>query len=89
MRRSFARPSPAFKAALLAGVVALFAVSGGMLWFVGYNYDGLQGTPLTKIHPFTYWLFALALWRLLQSGAALRDWPVSSTPSPGRRCWRC
>ena len=62
-------PSPGLKTATLAGVVVLLAVSGGMLWHVGYNYDGLMGGPLTKIHPFTYFIFAALLGRALQSGS--------------------
>ncbi|MBZ9736573.1 VpsF family polysaccharide biosynthesis protein [Mesorhizobium sp. CA18] len=48
---------------LTIAVLLLFSVSGGMLWLAGYNYDGLQGSPLSKIHPSTY-LFVLAfVWR--------------------------
>ena len=52
----------------MAGTVVLMAVSGGLLWDLGYNYDGLTGSPLTKIHPFTYFVFAALAWRALQSG---------------------
>jgi hypothetical protein len=62
-------PSAGFKGALVAGVVVLMAVSGGLLWHLGYNYDGLAGSPLTKLHPFTYFLFAALAWRAVQSGA--------------------
>jgi hypothetical protein len=61
-------PSRALKSAVVAGAVALMAVSGGMLWDLGYNYDGLTGSPLTKLHPFTYLIFAALAWRALQSG---------------------
>jgi hypothetical protein len=64
-------PSPALKAVLLAGVVALLTVSGGLLWDLGYNYDGLTGNALTKLHPFTYMMFAALPWRALQSGAPI------------------
>ena len=40
-------------------VVLLFGVSGGMLWLLGYNYDGLTGSPFTKIHPYSYLVVAL------------------------------
>jgi hypothetical protein len=66
--RGLAKPSPALRAAIVAGGVVLYAVSGGMLWFVNYNYDGLQGSPLTKLHPFTYFVFATLLWRTMQCG---------------------
>jgi hypothetical protein len=69
MTTALAKPSRAFKAAMVAGSVMLFAVSGGLLWQIGYNYDGVLGSALTKIHPFTYLLFVLMVWRTLQSGA--------------------
>ncbi len=53
---------------MVAGAIVLYAISGGMLWFVDYNYDGLQGSPLTKLHPFTYFVFAALLWRAMQNG---------------------
>ena len=56
------------RSGVLAAVAALLAVSGGLLWFVGYNYDGLTGNPITKIHPFTYMIVALAAWRSLTFG---------------------
>lgn len=34
--------------------VVLFSLSGAVLWTLGYNYDGLQGSAATKIHPVTY-----------------------------------
>ena len=59
----------ALKTATLVGVVVLLSVSGGLLWHLGYNYDGLTGGPVTKIHPFTYFIFAALIWRALQTGA--------------------
>ncbi len=64
-------PSPALRTAIVVGAVVLMAVSGSMLWEIGYNYDGLMGTPLTKLHPFTYLIFAALGWRLWQSGDPL------------------
>lgn len=49
-------------------VLVLFGVSGGMLWIVGYNYDGLFGSPVTKIHPATYLVVLLFAWRSLVFG---------------------
>jgi hypothetical protein len=46
----------------------LFSVSGGLLWLLGYNYDGLTGSPLTKLHPFTYMIVAIFIWRSLVRG---------------------
>src|SRR6516164_3169665 len=39
-------------------VVIMFALSGGMMWELGINYDGLAGSTITKIHPSTYLVFA-------------------------------
>lgn len=49
-------------------VLVLFTVSGGMLWTVGYNYDGLAGSGVTKIHPGTYLVFLTFGLAALQSG---------------------
>ena len=78
--------SPGLKSAIPVATVALMAVSGGLLWDVGYNYDGLTGSPLTKIHPFTYFIFAALFWRAFQS----RD-PVGYVEAALKRrpaaCW--
>ncbi len=39
---------------LFLDVAVLFAVSGGMLWMLGLNYDGVTGSMASKIHPATY-----------------------------------
>jgi hypothetical protein len=49
-------------------VAVLFSVSGGMLWLVGYNYDGLFGNPATKIHPSTYLIVPPVCLALLRIG---------------------
>ena len=48
--------------------MTVFAVSGGALWVLGLNYEGLSGAAASKIHPSTYMLFALLGWTLLASG---------------------
>ena len=53
---------------VFVAVALLLSVSGGLLWDIGYNYDGLTGSPITKIHPFTYMIAALFGWRSLTSG---------------------
>lgn len=53
---------------LVAVVALLFSISGGMLWLVGYNYDGLTGNPATKIHPSTYLLVLMFAWRACTFG---------------------
>jgi hypothetical protein len=37
-----------------AVVFLLFAVSSGLLWTLGINYNGIQGAIASKIHPATY-----------------------------------
>jgi hypothetical protein len=65
-------PSPALRTATVAGAAVLLAVSGGLLWYLGYNYDGLTGSPVTKIHPFTYFVFLAFGWHALASGDPIR-----------------
>jgi hypothetical protein len=81
------RPAPqALKSAISLATLVLMAVSGGLLWDIGYNYDGLTGSPLTKIHPFTYFIFGALFWRALQS----RD-PIGYVEAALKRrpaaCW--
>lgn len=45
---------PAVRTLVLASLLMLFTVSGSLLWSIGYNYDGMSGSALTKIHPGTY-----------------------------------
>jgi hypothetical protein len=63
-------PEPASRAAIpvLIVVVLLFAVSGGLLWRLGYNYDGVTGGMVTKIHPATYLILATFAWVAASSG---------------------
>lgn len=49
-------------------VALVFGVPGGLLWMVGYNYDGLSGSMATKIHPSTYLIFLMAGWAAVASG---------------------
>jgi hypothetical protein len=53
---------------IILAVIALFTLPGGLLWLVGYNYNGLTGNPLTKIHPSTYLILAIYLWNAFTSG---------------------
>lgn len=53
---------------ITVAVLLLFSVSGGMLWLAGYNYDGLQGSPLSKIHPSTYLFVLVFVWRACTFG---------------------
>src|SRR4051794_33597702 len=38
-------------------VTLLFAVSSGLLWNLGVNYNGIEGAAASKIHPATYLAF--------------------------------
>ncbi|MHC2017031.1 VpsF family polysaccharide biosynthesis protein [Methylobacterium sp. WCS2018Hpa-22] len=53
---------------LIALTVLILGVSGGMLWNVGINYDGLTGAAPQKIHPSTYLVLVLFGWAALKSG---------------------
>lgn len=53
---------------LLFLTVLIMGVSGGMLWNVGINYDGLTGAAPQKIHPSTYCVVVLFCWAALRSG---------------------
>ncbi len=48
--------------------IVLFGISGGLLWMVGYNYDGISGGAATKIHPGTYLTVLLFGWSLIVAG---------------------
>lgn len=52
----------------ILAVLVLFCISGGMLWLVGYNYDGLAGGAATKIHPSTYMIMLVFGWSVLACG---------------------
>lgn len=39
---------------VMGAIIALFTLSGGVLWRLGINYDGVQGNPATKLHPAFY-----------------------------------
>ncbi|MGN7293100.1 VpsF family polysaccharide biosynthesis protein [Rhizobium sp. SAFR-030] len=57
---------------LALAVVVLLSVSGGVLWVLGYNYDGLSGSAATKIHPATYITLIIFGWRACTFGNPLR-----------------
>ena len=57
-------PAPPF----VAVVLLLFAVSGGVLWYLGLNYDGLSGSAAAKIHPATYVSVVLVAWVMVRRG---------------------
>jgi hypothetical protein len=56
---------------LLLAIVALFSLSGNVLYQAGIFYDSPGGNPLHKIHPSFYLLLlSLASWTLYQGGVA-------------------
>ena len=73
-------PTPA----LLLVAAALFVLSGGVLWALGLNYDGLTGAAASKVHPGTYGTCLLVAWQMLRAGnpiayvaVAARTWPAT------------
>ena len=62
------RLDPITRYGIVLQVFVLFSVSGGMLWYVGYNYEALTGNPITKLHPSTYLIFLLFAWRSITFG---------------------
>lgn len=48
--------------------VLVMGVSGGLLWTVGINYDGLSGGAPQKIHPSTYLVVLMFGWGALRHG---------------------
>jgi hypothetical protein len=72
LRPAWARLDRLSRFGAFAAIVVLFCVSGGMLWLVGYNYDGLTGGAATKIHPSTYLIVAVFGWSLVASGQPVR-----------------
>ncbi len=49
-------------------VLVLYTVSGGMLWLVGINYEGLTGSAASKIHPGTYLVVAAFAIAAIEAG---------------------
>ena len=55
-------------AAFVLWVLALVGISGGLLWALGINYDGISGSAPAKIHPATYLAVVLLGWTLMRAG---------------------
>lgn len=63
-RRALVRVPPDL--GLIVTATVILGVSGGLLWTLGINYDGLTGSAPQKLHPSTYLavgLFGLAMLR--------------------------
>src|SRR3954469_18245690 len=67
-RRSRGGPRPLTRLLLVVTLAVLFAVSGGLLWVIGINYEGLSGSGASKIHPSTYLMILLFGWMAFTSG---------------------
>jgi hypothetical protein len=46
----------------------MFALSGGVLWELGLNYDGVTGSAASKVHPSSYLVVLLFGWAAVASG---------------------
>lgn len=67
---AFPLPSPArAESWMLVGLaLATCGISGGMLWVLGINYDGITGSAAQKVHPATYLAVLAFAWTMLRSG---------------------
>ncbi|MCJ2038034.1 VpsF family polysaccharide biosynthesis protein [Methylobacterium sp. J-059] len=54
--------------ALVVLALVTCGLSGGMLWAVGINYDGITGSAAQKVHPATYLAVFLFGWTMLRAG---------------------
>ncbi|WP_375464141.1 VpsF family polysaccharide biosynthesis protein [uncultured Methylobacterium sp.] len=61
-------PARAESWALVGLALVTCGVSGGMLWVLGINYDGITGSAAQKVHPATYLAVLLFAWTMLRSG---------------------
>jgi hypothetical protein len=48
---------PVIAGLLMLITIMMFRLSGGMLWDLGISYEGITGSPVSKIHPATYLTF--------------------------------
>jgi hypothetical protein len=78
-----ARPRLPFVIFLAAGA-AMFLLEGGLLWVLGYNYAGLTGSPLTKIHPATYLIILAFLYLCFEHAN-----PIGTCVDMGRKRPAC
>ena len=69
-------------AGLMVLVVLILAVSGGMLWIVGVNYDGMRGGQAQKVHPASYLCVALVAWAMLRRGNPVANLVAATARGP-------
>ncbi len=65
--RTRTRMSPSAAPAILL-LLVLFLLSGGVLWHLGVNYDGMTGGAAAKVHPASYLAPLCLVWVMLASG---------------------
>ncbi|MFD0935083.1 VpsF family polysaccharide biosynthesis protein, partial [Methylobacterium trifolii] len=68
--------------ALVAVALVLMGVSGGVLWVLGVNYDGITGSAAHKVHPATYLVVLLFGWTLLRAGNPVSALVVAAQRRP-------
>ncbi|MCC5979644.1 MAG: VpsF family polysaccharide biosynthesis protein [Salinarimonas sp.] len=69
-------------AAYLA-ILIIFTISGGLLWLLGLNYDGISGSALSKIHPATYIIVVAFSIRSIASGNPIKTLFFDAKRLPG------
>ena len=69
-QRNMLMPAPQLSVIVLAlAIIALFSLSGNVLYLFGIFYDSPGGSPLQKIHPSSYLLlFSIMIWALYRGG---------------------
>lgn len=69
--------------AAYVAILIIFTVSGGMLWLLGLNYDGISGSALSKIHPATYIVVVAFAMRAIAGGNPARTLSLDAKRLPG------
>ena len=69
-QRNMLMPAPQLSLLVLAlAIIALFSLSGNVLYLFGISYDSPGGSPLQKIHPSSYLLLlSMMIWALYRGG---------------------
>lgn len=69
-QRNMLMPAPQLSLLVLAlAIIALFSLSGNVLYLFGISYDSPGGSPLQKIHPSSYLLLlSIMAWAMYRNG---------------------
>jgi hypothetical protein len=67
---------------LMLTSLIILAVSGGLLWVLGINYDGLTGGQAQKVHPASYLCVLLVIWQMLRRGNPVANVVSASEHAP-------